>query len=128
MNTEKIINYWIKSAQKDWQVAQSLFITKYYLYSLFFCHLVIEKILKALVVKKTQKHAPQTHNLVELTKKAGLLLEQSQLDFLDSLTDFNIEARYPDFKLAAYRRASQSLAKKYLTQTKELYLWLKKEI
>lgn len=128
MDTKNIIGYWVNSAQKDWQVAQSLFNTKYYLYSLFFCHLAMEKILKALVVKETRKHAPHTHNLIELAQKAKLLMKQSQLDFLDSLTDFNLEARYPDFKLAAYKKATPSLTKKYLTQTKELYLWLKKEI
>lgn len=128
MDTQKIIDYWFKSANKDFQVAQSLFNSKYYLYSLFFCHLTIEKILKALAVKRTKQHAPYTHNLVELAQKANLSLEQIDFDLLDKLTDFNLEARYPDFKLEAYQKATKNLAGEYLQKTKELYLWLKKMI
>lgn len=33
-------------------------------YVLFFCHLYLEKLLKALVVQTTGSHAPRTHNLL----------------------------------------------------------------
>lgn len=128
MNLIKIINYWIKSAAKDWEVAKSLYRQKHYLHSLFFSQLVIEKILKALVVKVTKTHAPYTHNLVELAKRSKLSLVSHQLDFLDQLTNFNLEARYPDFKLRAYKKATPKLTKQYLSNTKKMFLWLKNQL
>lgn len=128
MNTQKIIDYWLKSAEKDLEVAASLFNSKHYLYSLFFDQLVAEKALKALVVKTTGKHARRTHQLLELAKVAKIPLKDSEVDFLDRLTSFNLEARYPDFKLSAYKKATPLLAKAYLTKTKQLFLWLKNQI
>lgn len=128
MDTQKVINYWIQSAEKDLKVAESLFHSKHYLYSLFFDQLVIEKALKALVVKVTKKHARRTHQLLELAERAKLSLKDLEIDFLDRLTSFNLEARYPDFKLSAYKKATPLLAKEYLIKTKQLFLWLKNQI
>jgi HEPN domain-containing protein len=40
--------YWLESAEGDWDVANHLFEKGDYSYSLFFGHLTIEKILKAI--------------------------------------------------------------------------------
>jgi HEPN domain-containing protein len=50
---EKQISYWIGLAMEDFEVAKILMEKKRYLHGLFFCHLVIEKSLKAIVVKIT---------------------------------------------------------------------------
>jgi len=42
-------------------VSVAMFQTEKYPYALFFGHLAIEKLLKALVVKQTKEHAPYTH-------------------------------------------------------------------
>jgi len=41
-----------------------------YPYALFMGHLALEKLLKAVVVKNTRKHAPYTHSLEALARKA----------------------------------------------------------
>jgi HEPN domain-containing protein len=51
MIKKDFIKYWIDTSEKDWEVSQVLFKQKKYLYSLFFAHLHIEKICKALWVK-----------------------------------------------------------------------------
>lgn len=43
---------------------------------LFFCHLVLEKLLKGLVVKRTEKAAPCIHDLAELLKTTGIFDKQ----------------------------------------------------
>ncbi|MEA2082888.1 MAG: HEPN domain-containing protein [Thermodesulfobacteriota bacterium] len=51
------IKYWLKTADQDWRVANHLFEKKDYSYALFFGHLTIEKILKAIFIdKKTKRH------------------------------------------------------------------------
>lgn len=59
----------METARHDFETMLGLFRIKRYSDSLFYGHIVLEKILKAFVVKETKKDAPRTHNLLVL---AGL--------------------------------------------------------
>ena len=63
---KKISSYWKKTAERDYETMCGLFKIKRFSEALFFGHIVLEKILKALVVLKIEKHAPYTHDLVKL--------------------------------------------------------------
>ncbi len=54
INIQKQIDYWINGAVDDLESAKVLVERKRLLHGLFFCHLVIEKALKAHVVKITK--------------------------------------------------------------------------
>ena len=69
MNKQEKIQYWIKSAEKDWMVAGHLFEKEDYPYALFFGHLTIEKLLKAIFVSKVDEPPPFTHRLTYLAEK-----------------------------------------------------------
>ena len=86
MSVEKMVNYWVRSAEEDVLTADSLFSTKRYLPCLFFCHLFVEKTIKALVVKKARKPAPYGHRLILLIKGAGVEATKKQVKLLDDLT------------------------------------------
>lgn len=98
-----LIKYWQKTAEHDQETMMSLFKSKRYSDSLFYGHLVLEKILKALVIKKTKDHAKPIHNLVVLSQDANLILDKADLEFLAEMNKFNIRARYPDYKLSFYK-------------------------
>ncbi len=49
---DRIIDYWKESSDKDFKTMLDLYQTKNYSWALFMGHLVIEKLLKALYVKK----------------------------------------------------------------------------
>lgn len=68
-DAEKAIAYWIDSATYDLETGKALLRSKRYPYALFFGHLAVEKVLKALVVKNTGDHAPYSHSLLMLAKK-----------------------------------------------------------
>ncbi|MBU1628436.1 HEPN domain-containing protein [bacterium] len=68
----KTVNYWVEGAEYDMSVPDALFQAGKYPYALFIAHLAIEKLLKALVVKETKKHAPHTHSLPLLADKMTL--------------------------------------------------------
>ncbi|KPJ55767.1 hypothetical protein AMJ49_06400 [Parcubacteria bacterium DG_74_2] len=127
MNIQKVINYWNKTAQYDFETAEFLFKGKRYPECLFFCHLMIEKTLKALVVERTKTHAPYIHQLVDLAKIAKIDLTEKQIDYLTEITQFNIAARYDAYKFDFYKRCTKNYTKKYFKISKELYLWLKKQ-
>jgi len=120
-DVKKIVNYWEKSAEHDIKTMDALFVKKRYSDSLFFGHIVLEKILKANVVKKTREQAPYTHNLVFLKELVQLELEKKEVDLLDKINQFNIRARYPDLKFAFYKKCNKKFTEFYLKEIKKLY-------
>jgi len=122
----RLTQHWIQGSDYDWKTAQDLFKSKKYPYCLFMCHLAMEKLLKAFIVKETKGHAPFTHNLVYLAGKISLELSPEQIGLLAEMNDFNIEARYPDEQNEFYKRATRGFAKTYKDSAGELREWLKK--
>lgn len=86
MTTSEMRSYWLKSASEDVLTAESLFRAKRYSPCLFFCHLFIEKVAKALIVTKTHKPVPFGHKLTRLLKYTSLSFTSDQLKLLDDLT------------------------------------------
>lgn len=68
MDIKEIELFWISEAEEALQVADHLIEKGDYSYALFFGHLAIEKLLKALYVVKQNDHAPPIHNLLRLAK------------------------------------------------------------
>ena len=61
MDINKQISYWVQGAENDIETADLLIRNKKLLHGLFFCHLVIEKIIKAHVVRVTHNIPPKSH-------------------------------------------------------------------
>ena len=112
---------WLKSGKEDIILANDLFRLKHYGYCLFFCHLAIEKLLKALYIKTIDSYPPPTHKLAKLAKDARVVLTDEQIAHLNEITTFNIEARYDVIKTALYRKATSDFAKKYLRISTDLF-------
>jgi len=97
INKEKIVNHWIITSDEDFSAMNSLFNSKIYHWALFIGHISIEKILKAYFVSVKGKHPPLIHNLYRIAELSGLEIPDEYADWLDTITLFNINARYDDF-------------------------------
>ena len=124
MNREEKINYWIKSANNDWIVAGHLFEKGDYPYALFFGHLTVEKLLKAVFVSKFNESPPLTHRLTYLAEKIGFELSPERLELLEIITDFNLEARYPDEKFSFHKKCTKKFTETNLEKVEEIKEWL----
>ena len=104
MNNIDLMNYWIESSDEDYNVMNVLYRNKKNSYCLFFGHLVIEKLLKALYANRNKNapHAPKSHDLLYLAEKTKLELTERQEDLLDTITRFNMNARYDNYKKEFY--------------------------
>jgi HEPN domain-containing protein len=121
--------YWKESADKDFEVAEGLAKLGHYAYALFFCHLALEKMLKAAYVARHKKHAPLTHNLVSLAQDAELAMTPLTTKDFAVINEFNVQTRYPDKKSQFYREFNtREYAKEYLAKTTRLLSWLKEQL
>jgi HEPN domain-containing protein len=125
INIQKQIDYWIKGAEDDILTAELLIKEKRFLHGLFFCHLVIEKALKAHYVKTNNDVAPRTHNLINLSEKSGLEYDSDTLIFLGILMKYQLQGRYPDFNPFL---PDSMIISNYLDKTKKLLQWLKMKL
>jgi len=125
MNKREVIQYWIKSADNDYETMEYLFKGKNYPWALFIGHIVIEKLLKAYYVKVIGTNTPYTHDLLRIAEKAKLNLSETQKDFLDMLTSFNIKARYDDYKLKFYKMCTRKFATENVAKIRGFRRWVK---
>ncbi|MFQ6083165.1 MAG: HEPN domain-containing protein [Candidatus Aminicenantia bacterium] len=123
---KKEIKNWVDSAKYDFETAEHMFNAGRYIYTIFMCHLALEKILKAKVEEITGKTPPKTHNLRYLIKLSGLEPPEDIFNFLSKLSDVSIPTRYPEDFGELLESYDQKAAKNYLIQTKEAFEWIKK--
>jgi HEPN domain-containing protein len=121
---EEAVLYWKESAERDFVTMNNLMVSKDYHWALFIGHLVIEKYLKALFVKHQQEQVLFSHDLLRLARKANLELLENQEDWLDTITSFNINARYDNYKQQFYRLCTREFAEKWVARIGELRKWL----
>ncbi len=126
-DVQELANYWFETAHKDWEMALHLFKTKKYVYCLFFIHLYLEKFLKGLVAFDLKEHPPYTHNLTYLAGKLKVQLVKEEINLLEEVNKFNIDSRYPDYKLEIYKTANKKNTQLYLKEAERISKWLKKQ-
>ena len=127
-DTEKTIQYWMESAVYDLETGQTLLRSRKFPYALFFGHLALEKMLKALVVRCTGEHAPYSHSLLMLARKAELDMPEAMLDQLAEIMEFHTEARYPDVKKDFYQKCTPEFARAKFREIKKVYAWCLKKL
>ncbi len=126
MNNIDLMNFWIESSEEDYNVMKVLYNNKKNSYCLFFGHLVIEKLLKALYAKKNKSapHAPRSHDLLYLAEKMEIELTEKQEDLLDIITKFNMSARYDDYKKEFYAKCTDEYTSEQIKNIEEVRTWL----
>jgi len=125
IDIDKQIEYWQTGAENDIETAGILIANKKYVEGLFFCHLCIEKILKALVVKETRQIPPKSHNLIYLRDLARIDVTEEQQLFMAVLMKYQLEGRYPE----CYPKSpSIEIVNDYLCKTKELLQCLRQKL
>ena len=85
----------------------------------------IEKLLKANVVKKSNDHAPFTHDLTKLASLTKFEFTEEHLDWLDTITTFNINARYDSYKHAFNKKCTPIFTHEWIEKIKQLRQWIK---
>lgn len=108
MDNIDLMEYWLKSEENDYEAMQVMFSSKKNTWTLFLGHLVIEKLLKGLYAKSHPEnpYTIKSHNLLALAEKCDLELTDEQVQKLQIITQFNISARYDDYKESFYQKCT----------------------
>lgn len=125
LNRDKLIEYWIAGSDDDYETMIAMYDSKRFSWSLFIGHLMIEKLLKAYYVKVKSDYPPFIHNLLRLAEKAELNLTDDKKEQLVTITAFNINARYDDYKMSFKKQCTPEFADKWIDKLKELRPWIK---
>ena len=125
---EKIFIHWVEISDKDFTTMMNLYTSKDYNWSLFIGHLVIERLLKASVVKHTSNHPPFTHDLSRLAELSDISFSNERSDWLDTITTFNLNTRYDSYKEAFYRKCNYEFTTEWIEKIKLLRTWIKEKL
>ena len=97
MNQKEIVDYWVSEAEESLSVARHLFEKEDYSYALFFGHLALEKVIKAILAQRSKQLIPRSHNLLRLAQEVDIIIADDMKRSLIRITTFNLESRYPDY-------------------------------
>lgn len=133
MNSKKwdkdnLIRYWLEGADDDFDTMTAMYDTKRYNWSLFIGHLMLEKLLKALYVKVNSDYPPYIHNLLRLAEKSNLELSENKKKQLITITAFNINARYDDYKMSFKKQCTPDFTNEWIEKIQDLRTWIKQLI
>lgn len=124
-NKDNLVKYWIDGSDDDYETMIVMYESNRFNWSLFIGHLMIEKLLKAYYVKINSDYPPFTHNLLRLAEKTGLSLTDDLKMQLVTITAFNINARYDDYKMSFKNQCTTDFTHKWINNLKELRKWIK---
>ena len=124
------VEYWLNLADEDVSAAKVLLDARKYLHAGFFCHLVAEKALKAMIARLTSEIPPKIHHLANLAERAGIFydLSEEQRNLLSELNPLNIEARYPEYKERIAQTLNKEKTERLFRETEDFLCWTKQKL
>ena len=124
------VEYWLELCDEDLLTAKTLFQGERYLPMGFYCHMIVEKGLKAIIAKKTNELPPKIHDLRKLAVRGDVfsILSDEQKQLLFTLDPMQIETRYPDGEETQVPELSLTDSEQLLKETEEFLCWIKQRL
>lgn len=123
------IAHWMNSANQNWQEVDSMFKAGTYVPCLFWAHLTIEKLAKALWVQDNVGDTPPfTHNIARLLADTKLVLTPAQATFVQQLNTFQLEGRYESYTANLRQLATTAFTQSVLQDVTDLRQCLLKQL
>jgi HEPN domain-containing protein len=127
-NIDVLVNHWRESSEQNYATMNNLIKTKEFSWALFLGHLVIEKLLKALYIKNMHKYPSFSHDLLRLANKIDIELPAEYDEWLDTITTFNLNTRYDDYKQSFYKLCTYEFTSEWIDKIETLRKWLIKQL
>ncbi len=126
MDINNIQQHWLQLHEDSLKTTETLYEKGQYVHAMFFLHLTIEQLIKAIHVKFACTEPPFGHNLQLLIKGIQqLTIPEDKLAIFARISTFQISARYDDYKNSFKSMCTKEFASEQLPLGKELIEWLK---
>ena len=122
---QKAIQEWLEISEYDLETARAMLNTGRYVYVVFMCQQSLEKILKAIYVKKKNELPPRTHNLLYLIEALDIKMSKENVLLLSHLNQFYLESRYPGERAQLAKEMNKERSEKILKESKEVWKCLR---
>lgn len=119
---------WFRQSEYDFETAESLFKCGRYFYSVFMCHLSMEKALKGIYLKRKEKVPPKIHQLTYFLEKLELNPVENLSEIIFDLDSESIATRYPESLRKISSKYKKNNTRILLDNTNEVLNWLKEEL
>lgn len=116
---------WLRQADYDLDTAEFIFGGERYFYTVFMCHLAIEKSLKGLYSHKLDELPPRTHNLIYLVEALKLKLPEDLYNIIFTINRVSVSVRYPDDLGRILRDYDRERTERILKSSKVVLEWIK---
>jgi HEPN domain-containing protein len=116
---------WFTQSYYDFDTAKYMHKGGRYIYTIFMCHLSIEKALKGLFQLRQNVIPPKTHNLVFFIEELKLEPDKTILKFIIKLNQLSIFSRYPEDLQKVKDFYNKSYSKDFLDNTEKVLQWIK---
>ena len=122
--------YWLDLCDEDVTVADLLLKGNKYLQVGFFCHLIAEKALKAVIASITDEVPPKIHDLHKLAKYGEIYndLSEEHLILFKELMPLHIDGRYPEYKANISKTLNAEKCARIFEETEGFLCWIKKKL
>ncbi len=125
MTKAEHIIYWKRQSIDDWETVDILCKGQKYLQALFWLHLSVEKLCKAVWIHSNEGNTPpRTHNLNRILTEAKINIPDNYGVLLIELNRFQLEGRYPDYVSDINKTTTNALVEEYIERVNPLKVWL----
>jgi HEPN domain-containing protein len=125
IDKDKLIKFWIDGSDDDFETMMVMYDSKRFGWSLFIGHLMVEKLLKAYYIQVKSDYPPFIHNLLRLAELSELKLQEDKREQLATITAFNINTRYDDYKMSFKKQCTPEFTANWINKLKDLRTWIK---
>jgi HEPN domain-containing protein len=128
MDAQEKFEYWLDIAQYDLDVADSMLVSKRWLYVVFMCQQAIEKLIKGLYQLYRGDDIPHIHNINAIISRfedtLPFVVSEEHTELFRKLTMYYINNRYPDYLAKLSEQITEAEAREVFAKTKEVFSWL----
>ena len=129
MTIQEHVKYLVEQAENDLGASEALKKAGYYAHALFWGHLVLEKVCKALYLQNNKtKDYPHIHNLIILLGKSSVELSEEQITFYSDMNRFQSKGRYTNTLQEIEATVTKEICEKYFEKLKTELTWLKNQL
>ena len=128
LTTEDKYLYWLSFANNDMDSAELMFKSGRWYYTVFLCQQAIEKLVKGFYILYIDDNVPRLHDINSIydrfADKLPGQLNDDQTRLFDTLSQFYLKSRYPDYTSSLSSLVTREYAQTVYEKSEEVYQWL----